>query len=49
MFRFHYEFSNCGEISCDAETSMGITRRDVLDREMAGFSDLIRLINLYGK
>ncbi len=37
------------QLTADAETSMGMTRRDVLDREMAGFSDLIRLINLYGK
>jgi len=35
-------------LTADAETSMGMTRAGVLEMEMSGFSDLIRLINLYG-
>ena len=37
------------QLTADAETSMGMTRRDVLALEMEGFSELIRLINLHGK
>jgi len=35
-------------LTADAETSMGMTRDQVLEMEMNGFSDLIRLINQYG-
>ena len=35
-------------LTADAETSMGMTRDQVLAMEMDGFADLIRLINLYG-
>ncbi|HIJ07082.1 MAG: Methanogenesis marker protein 10 [Methanomicrobiales archaeon 53_19] len=35
-------------LTADAETSMGMTRAGVLEMEISGFSDLIRLINLYG-
>jgi methanogenesis marker radical SAM protein len=35
-------------LTADAETSMGMTRDQVLEMEMSGFSDLIRLINHYG-
>jgi len=35
-------------LTADAETSMGMTRDQVLELEMTGFSDLIRLINQYG-
>ncbi len=35
-------------LTADAETSMGMTRDQVLELEMNGFSDLIRLINQYG-
>lgn len=35
-------------LTADAETSMGMTRTGVLEMEFSGFSDLIRLINLYG-
>lgn len=35
-------------LTADAETSMGMTRNQVLAMEMDGFADLIRLINLYG-
>jgi len=35
-------------LTADAETSMGMTRDQVLEMEMSGFSDLIRLINQYG-
>ncbi len=35
-------------LTADAETSMGMTRNQVLALEMDGFADLIRLINLYG-
>ncbi len=36
-------------LTADAETSMGMDRNGVLQMEMDGFSDLIRLINMYGK
>jgi len=36
-------------LTADAETSMGMTRNEVLAIEMDGFSDLIQRINLYGK
>ncbi|MDD1683726.1 MAG: methyl coenzyme M reductase-arginine methyltransferase Mmp10 [Methanoregula sp.] len=36
-------------LTADAETSMGMTRNQVLDLEMTGFADLIRTINRYGK
>ncbi|MCP1661897.1 MAG: methanogenesis marker radical SAM protein [Methanocalculus sp. MSAO_Arc1] len=35
-------------LTADAETSMGMTREGVLEMEISGFSDLIRLINQYG-
>ena len=35
-------------LTADGETSMGMTREEVLALEMNGISDLIRLINLYG-
>jgi NifB/MoaA-like Fe-S oxidoreductase len=35
-------------LTADAETSMGMTRDQVLAMEMDGFADLIRLINVYG-
>ena len=35
-------------LTADAETSMGMTRDGVLEMELSGFSDLIRLINMYG-
>lgn len=35
-------------LTADAETSMGMTRNQVLDLEMTGFADLIRTINRYG-
>lgn len=35
-------------LTADAETSMGMARDGVLEMEFSGFSDLIRLINLYG-
>jgi methanogenesis marker radical SAM protein len=35
-------------LTADAETSMGMTRDQVLEMEMNGFADLIRLINRYG-
>ena len=37
------------QLTADAETSMGMTRNEVLALEMEGFSTLIRQINLYGK
>jgi len=37
------------QLTADAETSMGMTRNEVLALEMDGFSDLIRQINMYGK
>jgi len=37
------------QLTADAETSMGMTKKGVLEMELAGFTDLIRLINLYGK
>ncbi|MDD3978340.1 MAG: methyl coenzyme M reductase-arginine methyltransferase Mmp10 [Methanomicrobium sp.] len=36
-------------LTADAETSMGMDKNGVLQMEMDGFSDLIRLINMYGK
>jgi methanogenesis marker radical SAM protein len=36
-------------LTADAETSMGMTRNQVLELEMNGFADLIRTINRYGK
>lgn len=36
-------------LTADAETSMGMTRNDVLAMEMDGFRDLILTINRYGK
>ncbi|MGD1004204.1 MAG: methyl coenzyme M reductase-arginine methyltransferase Mmp10 [Methanoregulaceae archaeon] len=35
-------------LTADAETSMGMTRNQVLAMEMNGFADLIRTINMYG-
>ncbi|HUT38894.1 MAG TPA: methyl coenzyme M reductase-arginine methyltransferase Mmp10, partial [Methanoregula sp.] len=35
-------------LTADAETSMGMTREQVLEMEMDGFADLIRTINRYG-
>jgi methanogenesis marker radical SAM protein len=35
-------------LTADAETSMGMTRDEVLMMEMNGFADLIRTINMYG-
>jgi len=35
-------------LTADAETSMGMTRDQVLEMEMSGFADLIRLIERYG-
>jgi methanogenesis marker radical SAM protein len=35
-------------LTADAETSMGMTRNQVLAMEMDGFADLIRTINRYG-
>jgi NifB/MoaA-like Fe-S oxidoreductase len=35
-------------LTADAETSMGMTRNQVLALEMDGFADLIRTINRYG-
>ena len=37
------------QLTADAETSMGMTRNDVLVMELEGFSGLIQQINLYGK
>src|SRR5208337_1874929 len=36
------------QLTADAETSMGMTREQVLEMEMDGFADLIRLIERYG-
>jgi NifB/MoaA-like Fe-S oxidoreductase len=36
-------------LTADAETSMGMTRKQVLEMEMDGFADLIRTINRCGK
>nr|WP_319539412.1 methyl coenzyme M reductase-arginine methyltransferase Mmp10 [uncultured Methanospirillum sp.] len=36
-------------LTADGETSMGMTRDDILSLEMAGFSALITLINQYGE
>jgi len=35
-------------LTADGETSMGMTRNQVLEMEMEGIGDLIRLINQYG-
>jgi hypothetical protein len=35
-------------LTADAETSMGMTRDQVLEMEMSGFADLILLINRFG-
>ncbi|WOF15444.1 methanogenesis marker radical SAM protein [Methanoplanus sp. FWC-SCC4] len=35
-------------LTADAETSMGMTKNEVLQMEMDGFAELIRLINMYG-
>ena len=37
------------QLTADAETSMGMTRNEVLALEMEGFLNLIRKINLHGK
>ena len=37
------------QLTADAETSMGMTRNEVLALEIDGFSTLIQQINLYGK
>ncbi|MBR1368438.1 hypothetical protein RJ53_02540 [Methanocalculus chunghsingensis] len=36
-------------LTADAETSMGMTRDGVLEMEFCGFTDLIGMINLYGR
>jgi methanogenesis marker radical SAM protein len=36
-------------LTADGETSMGMTRNQVLEMEMEGLGDLIRLINQYGR
>ncbi len=36
-------------LTADAETSMGMTRNQVLQMEMEGFAELIRTINRYGR
>jgi len=36
-------------LTADGETSMGMTRDDVLAMEMAGFSLLIQTINQFGR
>ena len=36
------------QLTADAETSMGMTRDRVLEMEMDGFAELIRIINRYG-
>ncbi|MDD1694633.1 MAG: methyl coenzyme M reductase-arginine methyltransferase Mmp10 [Methanoregula sp.] len=36
-------------LTADAETSMGMTRDQVLEMEMNGFAELIQMINRYGK
>lgn len=36
-------------LTADAETSMGMTRNEVLSLEMEGFADLIRVINQFGQ
>jgi NifB/MoaA-like Fe-S oxidoreductase len=35
-------------LTADAETSMGMTRDQVLAMEMEGFAELIQTINMYG-
>ena len=36
-------------LTADGETSMGMTRNQVLEMELEGLGNLIRLINQYGK
>ena len=36
-------------LTADAETSMGMTREQVLEMEFEGFMELIQTINRYGK
>jgi NifB/MoaA-like Fe-S oxidoreductase len=36
-------------LTADGETSMGMTRNQVLEMEFEGFGNLIRLINQYGR
>ncbi|MCK9630302.1 MAG: methyl coenzyme M reductase-arginine methyltransferase Mmp10 [Methanoregula sp.] len=36
-------------LTADAETSMGMTRDQVLEMEMNGFAELIQMVNRYGK
>jgi len=36
-------------LTADGETSMGMTRREVLEMELEGLGNLIRLINQYGR
>ena len=36
------------QLTADAETSMGMTRDQVLAIEMEGFAELIQMINRYG-
>jgi NifB/MoaA-like Fe-S oxidoreductase len=36
-------------LTADAETSMGMTKDQVLTMEMDGFAELIRTINMYGR
>ena len=36
-------------LTADAEMSMGMEKNGVLEMEMDGFADLIRLINMYGR
>jgi len=36
-------------LTADGETSMGMTREDVLELELAGFFELVNTINLYGR
>ena len=37
------------QLTADAETSMGMTRNQVLAMEMEGFAELIQMINRYGR
>ena len=36
-------------LTADAETSMGMTKDQVLAMELDGFAELIRMINMYGR
>jgi NifB/MoaA-like Fe-S oxidoreductase len=36
-------------LTADGETSMGMTRNQVLEMELEGLGNLIRLINQYGR